>query len=176
MALLRPNCHHELGKACFSVLRWRVLFSIQGSSGVSVSILHHEEALSLKSLSFDESGGVSRRRTIGPLDFTFSSHGLTWSCRFLEKQGRARLTMAAGICSVPGRPERMEAIAALIRAAKTAGLHFTIQEGHVMLFDHHPLSIPVTPARLLAALAKKVVVIQPWVYALQDASSGALFR
>jgi hypothetical protein len=143
---------------------------------VSVSILHHEEALSLKSLSFDEAGGVSRRRTIGPLDFTFSSHGLTWSCRFLEKQGRARLTMAASICSVPGRPERMEAMAALLRAAKTVGLHFTIQEGHVLLFDHHPLSIPVTPARLLAALARKVVVSQPWVHALQDASSGALFR
>lgn len=143
---------------------------------MSVSILHHEEALSLKSLSFDEEGAVSRRRTIGPLDFSFSSHGLTWGCRFLEKQGRARLTMATSICTVPGRPERMEAIAALIRAAKTAGLHFTIQEGHVLLFDHHPLSIPVTPVRLLTALTKKVLVCRPWAIALQDAASGALFR
>ena len=138
------------------------------------SLLHNEETLSLKSLEFDEAGTASRRRTIGPLDFSFKSYGLKWSGRFLEKSGRARLTLSTHLYTMPKEPERIEAIEALIKGARAAGFHFTIQDNDMILFDHHPLSIPVTPARLITALSTKVITCLPWIETFRDAASGTL--
>lgn len=140
------------------------------------SLLHDEETLSLKSLEFNESGSVSRRRTIGPLDFSFESQGLRWNSRFLEKSGRARLTLSTHICATPQDLEYLEAVKALIGGAKTVGLHFAIQDQDVILFDHHPLSIPVTPVRLITALSVKIIACIPWINAFKETSTGTLSK
>ena len=94
----------------------------------------------------------------------------------LEKSGRARLTLSAHLYTIPKEPERVEVIETLIKGARVAGLHFTVQDHDVILFDHHPLSIPVTPARLITALSTKIIMCLPWIEAFRDAASGHLIQ
>ncbi len=126
--------------------------------------------VSLKSLSLDGAGRLSRRRAVGPLFFSFSHGGRTCACRFTERGPRAVIVLDIALGSVSGLDVAdRRAIRKIVRAARQDGVGLILRrDGRVDLADRMRPTPPVQAHDLLAAVALAVSRAAPWLDLVEE--------
>lgn len=123
------------------------------------------QPVSLKSLSVDGAGRLSRRPVVGPLVFSFSHDGRTYHCRFTERGGRAVLAVDLTLGRLDGLPpERRRVLRRIVRAARADGISLILRrDGRIDLSQRLRPTPPVAGHTLVGALVRTVLVTTPWL-------------
>lgn len=131
--------------------------------------------VSLKSLSLDGDGRLSRRRAVGPLLFAFAHAGRAYSCRFTERGPRAVIALETTLGTVTDLPTaRRRAVRQVIRAARQQGIGLILRrDGRVDLAERLRPTPPVQAHDLLGALSAAVVRATPWMTLIEEQMAGA---